>query len=581
MKRFLFLIAFILIGFTVKAQYKGLWFEGSQYYKLGDSTVTVWGSDTLTNPAMVRQIIEDAEINSDSALYADTSDYSNTSGNADTAAFASSYEKDSTYSVLTATDSLIIGTIPIKADTDTINSERFWARFKGLFARTIKVENIETDSLIMGSDTTIGFAGLKVSIEAENFDSITIVNTIRWNASEGVHEFVTGIDDVVWQGALEDLVQVYNNTGSTIENGTPFFLSLADGDTITTIGIASAYTPTSIAFAGAITGEIANGEWGFGCTRGKVRGLNTSSLSLFGAMFLGDSVFTMAKPDVTGEVIVAGGVISVHASEGIIYIQPSLALKRELETRDYSFTTQGILSGTYYKGGFYDFPATDANLTQALTTQIYGTANIAYSAHGSIVCGGAGSVDAGVVGLRVTGTSITDEGVRTTTDADTLITDITAVVVDEYYESKKWVGQVTFELITISGSPTTYSLDFNYGFAKYEDANNSDYYITGLEVVGLAGANDAGFNIELLHHKATGWTYAASGFVPGDGSIASWATDLGTEDDLSSGENFSWKRSNLSQFINGDDGEGAIYRITTGASASVQSMDLHILIVLD
>ena len=58
MKRYIFLIIFLFIGLIAKSQYRGLYFEASQYFQLGDSTVTVWGDDTLTSPAMVRAIIE-------------------------------------------------------------------------------------------------------------------------------------------------------------------------------------------------------------------------------------------------------------------------------------------------------------------------------------------------------------------------------------------------------------------------------------------------------------------------------------------------------------------------------------------
>ena len=67
------------------------------------------------------------------------------------------------------------------------------------------------------------------------------------------------------------------------------------------------------------------------------------------------------------------------------------------------------------------------NLTQGTTTQTFGTANISYASHPFVVAGGAGTTDAGVVGLRVTGTRIQDDGTRTVGYADTIITDITSL----------------------------------------------------------------------------------------------------------------------------------------------------------
>ena len=60
------------------------------------------------------------------------------------------------------------------------------------------------------------------AIEAHEFDSLNIKGyAIRFNESDGVYEFETAKSGVVWQGALEDLVMFYNNTGSTIADDAP------------------------------------------------------------------------------------------------------------------------------------------------------------------------------------------------------------------------------------------------------------------------------------------------------------------------------------------------------------------------
>lgn len=245
--------------------------------------------------------------------------------------------------------------------------------------------------------------------------------------------------------------------------------------------------------------------------------------------------------------------------------------------KSFSFRSPVGGFGTYFAGGFYHSPATDANLSQAGATQVFGTANRSYAAHAFIVAGGVGTVDVGQIGIRVTGTSITDAGVRTATDSEVLAEDITTLSADQYLESsKKWIGQITFELYVADGAPTTYALDFNYGLAKYEDFGNVNLVLTDLEVVGRAGANDTGFNVELIHHKATGWTYSAAAFVPGPAAIYDMNTDHVTETDITNGENFAWKRASLNESIPASGGEGMIWRITTGANNAIESMNLHI-----
>lgn len=251
-----------------------------------------------------------------------------------------------------------------------------------------------------------------------------------------------------------------------------------------------------------------------------------------------------------------------------------------LLSKDYNFTSRGIGAGTYFRGGTYDAPVADANLDQAGATINFGAANSPNHGHAFMVAAAAGTVASGQVGLRVNGTSITDLGVRTTSDTETLTTDITTLSTDEYIETiTKWLGQPAWELFVVSGTPATYSLDFNYGFAKYEDVGNRDITIADIECTGLAGATDTSFNIELLHHKATGWTYHASAFVPGTEVIASWSTDMGPDDDIVNAKDFHWKHIQLAVRIAGAAEEGIIIRITTGANNSVQSLDIHLTII--
>lgn len=249
-----------------------------------------------------------------------------------------------------------------------------------------------------------------------------------------------------------------------------------------------------------------------------------------------------------------------------------------LTVKSYSFTSQGILSGTYYAAGFYDAPLTDANLDEGSLTQAYGSANVSYAAHAFIVAGGAGAVDVGVVGLKVTGTRIEDDGTRTLSYEDIISADITTLSLNEYAEAVKFIGSVTFELYVVSGTPTAYSLDFNYGLAKYEDFGNHKFDVKGFEAVGLAGGNDSNFNITLLHHDSTAWIYSAAAFDPSMGHhIIDLQTIHDTEFELSNGKPFAFKITPIvHEDIVGNNGEGVIIRIIAGANNSVQTMDMHI-----
>lgn len=249
-------------------------------------------------------------------------------------------------------------------------------------------------------------------------------------------------------------------------------------------------------------------------------------------------------------------------------------------TRSYSFSSQGITAGTYYVAGYYNAPAADANLSEASATVTLGNANVSYAAHAFLVARGAGSAagGSGAVEIEVSGTSITDAGVRTTSDTEIIVADITALAANQFVEtSKKWIGQVVYTLQNASGSTqTTFSAVFNYGFNKYEDFGNRDFTLTDFECVGLAGANDTGFNIRLLKQDSSNWTYSAAAFVPGGTVLLNMNTIHSTEQNLANGIEFAFRRSGLSQAISGNDSEGLVVEITTGSANAVEIMNVHI-----
>lgn len=251
-----------------------------------------------------------------------------------------------------------------------------------------------------------------------------------------------------------------------------------------------------------------------------------------------------------------------------------------LSAKDYNFSSPSGSMGIFYAGGYYDSVASATVLDETSPSNVFGTANAGYGAHAFIVAGGAGvsNKTTGSVELVVQGTSMNDQGNRTPGDEEVLIADVEAESLNKYTETtNKWIGQITYLLRNNgTGDATTFSLTFNNGLTKYEDIFNKDFKITGFEVVGLAGANDSGFDIRLLHHKATGWTYDNGAFVPGSTALAQWTSDYNTEINLVNGEQFAYKRDDLSQIINGDNGEGYIIEITTGANNAVKSMDIHV-----
>lgn len=269
-------------------------------------------------------------------------------------------------------------------------------------------------------------------------------------------------------------------------------------------------------------------------------------------------------------------------NQGMMIISDGAEWKMlQLTGRTSSFKSYAISptsSGTTYVAGFYHGNSADANLTQGSPTATHGATNEPTGGRAFWVSGGAGSASggSGTVTIVVSGTSITDAGVRTGSDSEVIVSDIAATALNGYSQTdKKWIGTITYTITCGGGcTHTTFSADGNLGHAKFEDFGNSGqlgFTVTDFEVVGQAGATDTGFDIDLMHHKCTGWTYAATGFSPGNGDIASLDADYGAESDLTSGEFFAYKRDNLAQFVDTTAAckEGILIKIVTGANNAV------------
>ena len=226
-------------------------------------------------------------------------------------------------------------------------------------------------------------------------------------------------------------------------------------------------------------------------------------------------------------------------------------------------------AGDYYAAGFYDCPAADSNLTQASTTQVHGTTNGSAAAHAIAVAAAVGVTDGTDLVLTVTGTSIDDSGNRVTSDSEIIVADCTASATNQFYQTdKKWLGPVTYTLSSTGG--TTFNYDFNYGYVAYEDFANSDFLLDNFLFEWLGSATDAGFNIAIHHHKATGWTYSAAAFDPGSGELYQLSADHSTDRKLTTGEYGRWKRTGLSVAVAGADSEGIIVHVTTTVNNSLQ-----------
>jgi hypothetical protein len=235
------------------------------------------------------------------------------------------------------------------------------------------------------------------------------------------------------------------------------------------------------------------------------------------------------------------------------------------ESADWAFNSLSGTSGTYYFGGYYNHAGGPNNFAAPVN---FGTVGASYAAHAFLVLG---VNTADTLTIQVSGASINDSGTLNLADTENLVFTHPAVTNDYRETSKKWLGQITYTLI--SGTAKS----CNYGLCKYFDNANTQFIVTGLEATWLAGATDADTNIELLHHKASGWTYSGIGSATPPTAIVSMDTDhTATYDGVVNNENGAYKRAGLNTTIRGDLSEGTIFRLTTNVNNAIEVGSLRL-----
>tara|TARA_Y100000385_G_scaffold291471_1_gene369687 strand:+ start:10224 stop:15575 length:5352 start_codon:yes stop_codon:yes gene_type:complete len=192
----------------------------------------------------------------------------------------------------------------------------------------------EPSGAVDTSDASFSYASLKL----ENVDTydIDVTGYIDFTAqiSEPSHQagrvfysneykaltVYNDISDSALQVGHEEWIRVYNNTGSTILNGTPVYDTGAFGEMIT-IAPADADDETRARVLGIVTHDIANSSEGVVTTRGLLSGIDTSSLTAGKAIHLApDGSLQEAAPTYPYYPVDLGWCVVSDATDGYIYV---------------------------------------------------------------------------------------------------------------------------------------------------------------------------------------------------------------------------------------------------------------------
>ena len=213
----------------------------------------------------------------------------------------------------------------------------------------------------------------------------------------------------------QDLIfKVINNTGSTIPNGSPVYItSTSSGQTYPNVALAKADVAATSSVIGLTNGAIANGAIGYVSSQGTIDNVNTSTFTVGQVLYLspysaGQLMNTIPPTGITVQVGIA---TFINSSTGKIYVKQTtpLAVPASIITGQVAVANGGTGAATltgYVKGSGTSAMTASSTIP---TTDLSGTITNAQLANSAITINGnstalGGSVSVGTV-TSVTGTS--------------------------------------------------------------------------------------------------------------------------------------------------------------------------------
>ncbi len=166
----------------------------------------------------------------------------------------------------------------------------------------------------------------------QNAAYVNQIARLGWNDADQTANL--GMDyGVVQQIGEETFARVRNNTGVTIPNGTVVYYTGAVPDNALSVAPYLANGATnSLYVVGIMTHDLPDtGQKGYCTTFGFVRGVNTSGFAVTDVIYASPTVsgaFTNVKPTAPNNVVPLGVVTTVGATDGIIFVRPTIEQQR-------------------------------------------------------------------------------------------------------------------------------------------------------------------------------------------------------------------------------------------------------------
>lgn len=220
------------------------------------------------------------------------------------------------------------------SDSGNIKAKNFFANFGGFFGRIFEGDTAKVDVLIVGdSDPVTEIQTSKFIIENTEVDKIQLNDNIQpysegtvfYDSAKKAITVYNDLPDFGHQLGYEHVARYYNNTGSTIENGTflrPFGQKI-NGDIFPTVKLAGNGSYDSLLFAAMSTTTTLDESWGVVTLIGPVNELDLSEGVDNGLVYIGHAggrVYSSPETPLFSKLM--GQVFYADDDSGQVYLFP-------------------------------------------------------------------------------------------------------------------------------------------------------------------------------------------------------------------------------------------------------------------
>jgi len=386
---------------------------------------------------------------------------------------------------------------------------------------------------------------------------------IYYDITKHNHVALNDVIDVALDLGLEVWVRVYNDTGAMITNGQTCYISdINVGTDLQEVSLAVASSLSTSDVIGWATHDMEDQSIGYIVAFGELNEVNTVGFTLGAQLFLSATVpggKTETSPLPPDQILPIGRVMKVDAV-GKIFAKIGELIVPTPKTVTGGFSSSGGVTGVdNFVASHYVF---GPSVTPSGPGDNLGAAAEMHGSHAFVVLGAA-STD---MIIQVSGDSWDEV---TETIADTQNIDTSGGALNDYFETPlKWNGIVNFSLL--SGTPVL----VNIGFSYYMDNGNKRFILTNVVWSGVAGAADAGPDLQIRKHSPANWTYTGAGAIPPPPLIDLQSTL--TNGALVNGDEFAFKLTGFSEVIEGDLQSGLIISINYNANNSILTSNLSL-----